>query len=115
MSFPLLNKVAEVIIAHPRLKRIRVEGHTDNAGGDKYNTTLSTRRAAIVKNYLIGTGVAPARVTSKGFGFRKPKASNATPRGRAINRRVEFIIELQEIDPNEFVPTQPSFEEGGGK
>jgi OOP family OmpA-OmpF porin len=111
VSFPLLDKVAEVIVKHPRLKRIRVEGHTDNVGGDNYNLDLSSRRARSVMNYMVGKGVAGPRLTSKGFGFRKPKASNATPRGRAINRRVEFIIELQEIDPNEFVPQQPSFEE----
>ncbi len=114
VSFPLLDKVAEVIMKHPRLKRIRVEGHTDNVGGDNYNMDLSSRRARSVMNYMVGKGVAAPRLTSKGFGFRKPKASNATPRGRAINRRVEFIIELQEIDPNEFVPQQPSFEEGAG-
>jgi len=114
VSFPLLDKVADVIVKHPRLKRIRVEGHTDNVGGDAYNMDLSSRRARSVMNYLISKNVTPPHLTSKGYGFRKPKASNATPRGRAINRRVEFIIELQEVDPNEFVPAQPSFEEGAG-
>jgi outer membrane protein OmpA-like peptidoglycan-associated protein len=112
VSFPLLNKVADVILKHARLKRIRVEGHTDNVGGDTYNMDLSSRRARSVMSYLVGRNVQASRLTSRGYGFRKPKASNATPRGRAINRRVEFIIELQEVDPNEFVPVHPSFEEG---
>lgn len=114
VSFPLLDKVAEVIIKNPRLKQIRVEGHTDNVGSDEYNLDLSSRRSRSVMNYLIAKSVQGSRLTYKGFGFRKPKTSNATPRGRAINRRVEFIIELQEVDPDQFVPAQPSFEENQG-
>lgn len=114
VSFPLLDKVADVIIKNPRLKRIRVEGHTDNVGSDEYNLDLSSRRSRSVMNYLISKNVENSHLTYKGFGFRKPKTSNATPRGRAINRRVEFIIELQEVDPDQFVPATPSFEENQG-
>lgn len=111
VSFPLLDKVAEVLIKNPRLRRIRVEGHTDNVGSDAYNMDLSSRRSRSVMMYLIKHQVENKRLTYKGFGFRKPKTSNATARGRAINRRVEFIIELQEIDPSEVVPTKASFDE----
>lgn len=111
MSFPLLDKVADVLMQNERLKRIRIEGHTDNVGSDKYNMDLSGRRARSVMMYLVGRGVASDRLTSEGLGFRKPKTSNASARGRAINRRVEFIIELQEFDADEQVPEEPSFKE----
>jgi outer membrane protein OmpA-like peptidoglycan-associated protein len=111
VSYPLLDKVAEVIVKNERLRLIRVDGHTDNVGSDPYNMDLSTRRAFSVLKYLSAHGVHPARLKSEGHGFRMPKTSNQTPRGRAINRRVEFIIELQELDPDELVPEKPSFNE----
>ncbi|MCC6809003.1 MAG: OmpA family protein [Deltaproteobacteria bacterium] len=111
LSFPLLDKVVEIIKKNPRLRLIRIDGHTDNVGTDSYNIDLSTRRAFSVLRYLTSHGVAGSRLKSEGYGFRKPKTSNSTPRGRAINRRVEFIIELQELDPDEMVPEKPSFDE----
>ncbi len=111
LSFPLLDKVADVIVKNPRLKRVRVDGHTDNVGSDAYNMNLSGRRAKSVLKYLVGHSVEGERLRSEGHGFRKPKTSNASARGRAINRRVEFIIELQELDPAEVVPEKPSFSE----
>lgn len=100
VSFPLLDKVAEAIVGAPRLQQILIEGHTDNKGSDKYNLDLSNRRARSIMNYLVSKGVETARLTSKGFGFRKPKFPNTTERGRALNRRVEFTIMKQEEDPN---------------
>ncbi len=91
-SLPLLDEVAKLLQQHPEMKRVRVEGHTDNVGGAAYNKELSARRAAAVVRYLISKGVAPSRLVAAGYGFEQPIASNATALGRAKNRRVAFTI-----------------------
>ncbi len=91
-SYNLLNQVAQTIRAHDEIKKIRVEGHTDSQGSDKYNLRLSQKRADAVKAYLIKKGVNPERLESVGYGESKPIASNSTRRGREQNRRVEFVI-----------------------
>jgi outer membrane protein OmpA-like peptidoglycan-associated protein len=92
-SFKILDQVAELLRAHPELKKIRVEGHTDNVGSGAYNKDLSQRRARSVMRYLVERGRIPAeRLESEGYGFERPVASNATATGRAKNRRVEFQI-----------------------
>jgi outer membrane protein OmpA-like peptidoglycan-associated protein len=68
-----------------------IEGHTDNVGGDAHNQTLSEKRAAAVKAYLIKAGVDEKRLAAKGFGASKPVASNDTSLGRSENRRVEIV------------------------
>jgi OOP family OmpA-OmpF porin len=94
-SFKVLDQVAKLISEHPELKKIRVEGHTDNVGSAPYNKDLSERRAASVVRYLVGKGVQRGRLEQAGFGFERPVASNATALGRAKNRRVEFRITEQ--------------------
>ncbi len=91
-SFKVLDQNAKLVLDHPELKRIRVEGHTDNVGSASYNKDLSERRAASVVRYLSEKGIARGRLTPAGYGFEKPVASNATALGRAKNRRVEFRI-----------------------
>jgi outer membrane protein OmpA-like peptidoglycan-associated protein len=91
----VLDEIATVLKAHGELKRIRVEGHTDNVGGQAYNLDLSERRAKAVVEALITRGIARERLAAAGFGFGKPIASNATAFGRAKNRRVEFTILLE--------------------
>jgi len=91
-SFGLLDEVAALIIKHPEFKRIRVEGHTDNVGSASYNKDLSAQRAASVLRHLIGKGVPPKRLESRGFGMERPIRSNATALGRAKNRRVVFVV-----------------------
>lgn len=71
---------------------ILVEGHTDNTGEDAYNKKLSDKRAASVEDYLVSTGVAGGRITTKGYGENQPIADNATDAGREQNRRVEVAI-----------------------
>ena len=73
-------------------EEISVEGHTDNVGGDDYNQRLSEQRAGSVRDYLVDQGVPNERVSAIGFGKTQPKASNDTPEGRQINRRVEIHI-----------------------
>jgi outer membrane protein OmpA-like peptidoglycan-associated protein len=91
-SFKLLDQVAELLNAHAELKRIRIEGHTDNQGGRAYNQDLSSRRAHAVVRGLVQRGIAPERLEAQGYGFDLPITSNATALGRAKNRRVEFTI-----------------------
>jgi outer membrane protein OmpA-like peptidoglycan-associated protein len=68
-----------------------IEGYTDNVGGDAHNQTLSEKRAASVKAYLVAAGVPASRLTTQGFGTTKPVASNDTELGRSQNRRVEIV------------------------
>ena len=71
---------------------VKVVGHTDNIGSDSYNNALSLRRANAVRSILVSDGVRSSRVTAVGKGRFEPVASNASPSGRAQNRRVEIII-----------------------
>lgn len=73
--------------------KISVEGYTDSQGSEAYNQTLSEKRAAAVRTYLLENGATSAdRITSKGFGESNPVGDNATAKGRAENRRVEIVI-----------------------
>ena len=78
-------------------EEISVEGHTDNVGGDDYNQRLSEQRAGSVRDYLVDQGVPDGRVSATGLGKTQPKASNDTPEGRQLNRRVE--IHIRSIQP----------------
>lgn len=74
---------------------LRIEGHTDSSGAASYNQTLSEKRAAAVKDYLISRGASSARVSSAGYGEEKPIADNTTAAGRAKNRRVEVLLQMK--------------------
>ncbi|HUJ25846.1 MAG TPA: OmpA family protein [Myxococcales bacterium] len=91
-SFPLLDQIAKLLNDHPEMKKVRVEGHTDNVGNAAYNKDLSQRRAASVVRYLVTKGVDDARLVPVGYGFEQPIASNKTALGRAKNRRVAFTV-----------------------
>lgn len=71
---------------------VAVSGHTDNTGNDAINVPLSASRAKSVADFLVSQGVSANSVTSKGFGSAEPVASNATPDGRAQNRRVAITV-----------------------
>lgn len=92
-STDVLQAVLKVLTEHAEIKKVRVEGHTDNQGGAAMNKKLSADRAASVVKWLVQHGIDKARLTSQGFGFDKPIADNKTPAGRKDNRRVEFHIE----------------------
>jgi outer membrane protein OmpA-like peptidoglycan-associated protein len=96
-SFRILDAIAKILNEHSELKRVRIEGHTDNVGSAAYNKDLSERRAASVVRYLVQRGgVSEARLEARGYGFERPVASNATAVGRSRNRRVEFTIVAEE-------------------
>ena len=96
LSYPVLDAVAVALKAFPSIKKVRIEGHTDNQGKAEYNTDLSDRRAKSVMAYLIVHGVEATRLAAQGYGPQKPIANNKTVKGRALNRRVDFVI----LEPN---------------
>jgi len=89
-SEPALNDAVNVLKEHSDW-RIRVEGFTDNRGSKEVNEKLSSDRAEAVANWLADHGVDHDRLSSKGYGDRRPVASNSTSEGRAKNRRVELV------------------------
>ena len=95
VSYPILDAVADVLRTNRSIRVIEVQGHTDSVGTDDYNQDLSARRAQSVATYIVGTGVATSRLVPKGYGEDQPIDTNSNNRGRANNRRVEFIM----LDP----------------
>ena len=89
-----LSKVAEGLRGQPSMELL-IEGHTDSVGADAYNLKLSKLRANAARDYLIGEGISPSRLSADGLGEAKPVASNKTKDGRAENRRVEFSVTKQ--------------------
>lgn len=89
--YATLNSVA-IVLRKFNKTLIDVNGHTDSTGSAAHNQALSERRAYSVANYLSSQGVDQRRVSALGFGPSQPVASNATPAGRAQNRRVEIQI-----------------------
>jgi outer membrane protein OmpA-like peptidoglycan-associated protein len=71
---------------------VDVVGHTDSTGRADYNQQLSVRRAQSVADYLMSREVIPERLVVTGRGQTQPIASNETPEGRALNRRVEIVL-----------------------
>jgi outer membrane protein OmpA-like peptidoglycan-associated protein len=86
-----LDRIAQILIKYPQTT-IVVEGHTDSTGSDAYNQGLSERRALSVQRLLVDRGVAPARISTVGYGEARPVATNDTPEGRQMNRRVEIRV-----------------------
>ncbi|MEJ5245211.1 MAG: OmpA family protein [Bacteroidota bacterium] len=91
-SFAELERVKQFMLEYPNIK-ISIEGHTDNIGSLSYNMQLSQNRAKAVRDWLVGNGVEASRIKYKGYGPKKPIATNSTEEGRSRNRRVEFEIE----------------------
>ncbi|MCB9751355.1 MAG: OmpA family protein [Myxococcales bacterium] len=94
-SRPVLDRAIEVLREHPSI-HIEISGHTDSKGAPEYNRRLSQARADAVRDYLIAGGVDAARLTTRGAGMDEPVATNATARGRAKNRRIEFSIVVED-------------------
>lgn len=90
-SAPVLDVLARMLADHPELE-VAVVGHSDNEGGLAANLTLSRARAEAVLEALVARGVAASRLEAEGVGYLAPLASNTTPEGRAVNRRVELVL-----------------------
>ena len=90
-----LDVVSDFLKENPNIS-VKVEGHTDNVGSKQYNQGLSERRAESVANYLKDKGVNSTQVSTEGFGFSRPIASNDTEEGRAQNRRTELKFTIND-------------------
>ncbi|MEM0941039.1 MAG: OmpA family protein [Bacteroidota bacterium] len=91
ISYVELSKAIDLMKKNPGMK-IEVGGHTDSQGEDAANLSLSQRRAQAVVDYMVLAGIESARLIAKGYGESQPIADNNTKKGRAKNRRTEFII-----------------------
>jgi outer membrane protein OmpA-like peptidoglycan-associated protein len=100
--FTELDRIAQILVRYPDTT-IVVEGHTDSTGSDTYNQQLSERRAISVQRLLAQRGVAEFRITTIGYGESRPVATNNTPEGRQMNRRVEI-----RVNPNAQVQPAPA-------
>lgn len=89
-SMGFLNQLADWLKQNPSVK-LEIDGHTDSDGDDASNMKLSQARAEAVKALLMSLGIEDKRLSTKGFGESKPIADNATPEGKANNRRVELV------------------------
>ena len=90
-----LDKLVPVLNQYPDTN-IQIYGYTDSTGSAEYNLNLSNQRAASVKAYLAGKGLASGRFVTTGLGIADPIATNDTPEGRSQNSRVEFAITANE-------------------
>jgi OOP family OmpA-OmpF porin len=90
-----LAEVVDTARQHPEIA-LEVSGHTDNIGSQEENQKLSELRAAYVKMWLVEHGIAEDRISTAGYGYLKPIASNRTAAGRATNRRVEIRYVFEE-------------------
>jgi len=91
-SFSLMDEIASVILDHPEVAHVEVQGHTDSDGSDAYNLDLSQRRAEAVVLGLVQRGVEADRLVGRGFGEAVPLDANDSAQHKAANRRVEFYI-----------------------
>ena len=94
VSFTILNEVAKILKQYDYYN-VSIDGYTDNVGKEELNLKLSQESAKAALDYLIKQGVASNRMTSQGFGMTKPIADNKTAAGRALNRRVEFNLNIK--------------------
>jgi OmpA-OmpF porin, OOP family len=115
-SESILTKVAAILKDHQEIRKISIEGHTDNTGNKNVNRILSLQRAQSVRTWLASKGKIKAnRMVTKGWGDTKPKADNETDEGRLKNRRVEFhILERATTDKTKPAP-RPKFKVGPSK
>ncbi len=91
-SNTLLAEIADVLHRNTNIRRIEIQGHTDNSGPRAVNKKLSQDRAESVQTWLAGHGIKASRLSAKGYGSARPLAPNVTPANRARNRRVQLII-----------------------
>ena len=90
---PRLRDFAQAARSAPDV-RLAVRGYTDAQGSESFNLTLSEDRADAVRKYLVGEGIEPGHISAAGFGPQFPVASNDTPEGRGLNRRIEIELRL---------------------
>jgi outer membrane protein OmpA-like peptidoglycan-associated protein len=96
-----LDEAAQILLDYPEIKKLRIEGHTDERGPDDFNLKLSRDRAKAVLDYFVSKGVDPSRLSSEGFGETRPVDAAHTEAAWAKNRRTDFFIDVWEAVPME--------------
>jgi outer membrane protein OmpA-like peptidoglycan-associated protein len=91
-----MTEIADTLLRNPRIRRVEIQGHTDNTGTPDHNKVLSDQRANSVRDWLTAHGVQPSRLTAIGYGQERPLVPNVTAAMRARNRRVQFKIVEQD-------------------
>lgn len=91
-SQALLQEIAAVLAQHAEIRRLEIQGHTDDTGGAAYNKRLSQERAEAVRTTLVGLGIESSRLSAVGYGTEKPLVPNSSEANRAKNRRVQLLI-----------------------
>jgi OmpA-OmpF porin, OOP family len=94
-----VDKLAEFLKSNPK-RNLLIEGFTDNTGSEDLNVKLSQQRADAVRDLLVSRGVAPDRITTKGYGPKYPLTSNDSAAGRQQNRRVEVVVLDEGVSPS---------------
>jgi outer membrane protein OmpA-like peptidoglycan-associated protein len=97
LAGPYLDRVAGLLTTKTT-KAVSVEGHTDSDGSAALNDSLSKARAAALSAALQARGVAAARISTTGYSFNRPVASNATEDGKRLNRRVEVVVLEEKVE-----------------
>ncbi|MCB0330297.1 MAG: OmpA family protein, partial [Bdellovibrionales bacterium] len=87
-----LEVIADSLANNPYAIDIHVIGHTDDSGNPEYNSRLAEARARNVSAYLMTRGVSSSQIQVTSFGGKRPIASNETPVGRQLNRRVDVYV-----------------------
>jgi len=90
VSDAILSNAKKTLEDNPDI-HVQIQGFTDDVGSERTNQRLSQKRANAVRVWLIRNGIAPSRITAKGFGEKNPIGDNSTPEGRQKNRRIEFF------------------------
>jgi len=97
-----LEQLADLMKKNPQITKLRIEGHTDNRGKAKRNEKLSKARAEAVMSWLSEHDIASNRMTTQGFGARRPLVANDTEAHRQQNRRTEYYVD--EVDGKKVTP-----------
>jgi len=99
-----LDRAAKIMAEVPDMNLVII-GHTDSQASDTYNMELSRERADSVKAYLVSQGIDESKLSTKGMGETDPIADNSTEQGRFRNRRIEFMVNDQDVNANEAMAT----------
>ncbi|HKQ67797.1 MAG TPA: OmpA family protein [Polyangiaceae bacterium] len=106
-SYAIVDEIVKLLKANPDIKRLSIEGHTDNRGAVEMNNRLSQERADSVMKYLSTHGIDSGRLEAHGYGPSRPIESNDTEAGRQKNRRCEFHINQQTSSSGNNAPIDP--------
>jgi outer membrane protein OmpA-like peptidoglycan-associated protein len=105
---PKLDEIAGALQAQPQSSQVKVQGYTDSTGTAAINDPLSQKRAQAVADYLESKGVASDRITTEGLGAQDPVSHEKTTEGRALNRRVDIVVEPVQQPAKPMAPAQPA-------